>query len=71
MERTIFILGSKGQFWGSKIKNEDKNLFAYTFFKTCQTILQTLWLIAGQFSDIVSKNIDSLLKDEGKGAFKE
>ena len=33
VERKIFIMGSKGQFWGSKIKNEDKNRFAaYTFF---------------------------------------
>ena len=37
-----FLLWGEWGNFGVKNKNEDKNRFAaYTFFKTCQTILQT------------------------------
>ena len=42
-----FLFWSQRGNFGVK-KNEDKNRFAaYTFFETCQTILQTEWLIEG------------------------
>ena len=44
----FLLRGERGNFGVKNAKNEDTNSFAaYTFLKTCQTILQTSWLIEG------------------------